>query len=91
MREVTASDAGYHANETTAVNNEEYGVDLQQAMENFANATTADREAFQQLTKTNVMLEEQLSTLFQQNMNLAQQINQRPQYVAPLSSMNQQP
>ena len=48
MKEVTIGDAGYHTNAVIAEENEEEtGIDLKHVMENFANVTTADREAFQ--------------------------------------------
>lgn len=78
MKEVTTGDAGYANNmEFPIMEENENREDLREVMQNFANTTTADREAFQQLTRSNAMLEEQLSNMYQQNINLAQQISTR--------------
>ena len=83
MKEVTSNEIGYSANVVVQQENPETG-ELVEALEHFAHATTSDREAFQQLTCTNAVLEEKLSEMYAQNINLAHQLNQRPTYVPPV-------
>lgn len=73
INEMTTHDMGYTANN---VEEGDTGVatpeQLCQALENFANASIADRTAFEQLTGSNAMLEEPLVQMYSQNINLAQ-------------------
>ena len=83
MNGTTASEAGYHEGNIAVDTN------LQDAIQNFANASAADRSAFEQLTSTNAQLETQLAQAHQQNMNLMQQLQQQSQQMNAVQ-LNQQ-
>ena len=70
MKATTSSEAGYHEGNMGIETN------LQEAIQNFASASAADRTAFEQLTSTNAQLETQLAQAHQQNLNLMQQLQQ---------------
>jgi hypothetical protein len=75
----TARDAGYHhANAAITPNDEE---SLASAAHEFAAASASDRAAFEQLTSTNGVLNEQLANMAIQNQQIQHQMQQLQQHV----------
>jgi hypothetical protein len=75
----TARDAGYH-HANAAINHSDES-SLASAAQDFAAASAADRNAFEQLTSTNGDLNIQLANMAVQNQQLQQQMQQLQQHV----------
>ena len=61
MKATTSTQAGYYDANAAERDNNTYN--LEEAVQNFANATTTDRAAFENLIQTNQRLEEQMANL----------------------------
>jgi hypothetical protein len=75
----TARDAGYH--HANAAINPDDETSLASAAHKFAAASASDRAAFEQLTSTNGVLNEQLANMALQNQQIQQQMQQLQQHV----------
>jgi hypothetical protein len=75
----TARDAGYH--HANAAINPDDETSLASAAHEFAAASASDRAAFEQLTSTNGVLNEQLANMAIQNQQIQQQMQQLQQHV----------